>query len=241
MNYNMNKSLVECYKFRQPNSSEWWADITINCSNNSGTITIASDYGNWQQSWNATGMSFKEFLIKLSMDYTAGKFGCNKALDMPLTIKTFSEYLEDYKSDFDKDGYKSVLKEIDSLHRVHPAEFINFIKSECPGIMKLYEQMPDIQTDVDPLFQKFWMNVWPHFVQTLKLEIELDQAQESKHDLTSKEKLIEIAKKYERLEKEVEACYIHPDGTVITQEECEEKGIDLVKIGEIAAIHFGYL
>ena len=47
------KSTVEVYKIR---SNEFaWADITIDASGNKGRISIASDYGSWQNYWGACG------------------------------------------------------------------------------------------------------------------------------------------------------------------------------------------
>ena len=72
--YTVTKSTCEVYKLRHE-CGMYWADITLDCASKSGRIQIASDYGSWQNFWSCCGCSFKEFLTRLDMQYTAGKFG----------------------------------------------------------------------------------------------------------------------------------------------------------------------
>ncbi len=82
--YKITKSTCEVYKLRHE-CGMYWADITLDCGEKSGRIQIASDYGTWQNYWGCCGCSFKEFLTRLDVEYTAGKFRARNAEDREIT------------------------------------------------------------------------------------------------------------------------------------------------------------
>ncbi len=96
--YTFTKTIVECYKFRNPAGG--YADITIDAIGTTGRISIASDWGDYQYYWSACGKPFKEFLSQLGIDYLAGKFGANKFFDLDTTIRLYKEQVrENFRKD----------------------------------------------------------------------------------------------------------------------------------------------
>ena len=101
--YSINKTQCEVYKLRHE-CGMYWADITVDSGEKSGRIQIASDYGSWQNYWSCCGCSFKEFLTKLDMQYTAGKFGAERNGETTPQFKLFwneawAAFIEQIKSE----------------------------------------------------------------------------------------------------------------------------------------------
>ena len=172
------KSTVICYKIRFKESS-LWADITIDENDKAGRLQIASDFGDWQYYWGSCGESFKKFLIGLDIHYTAGKFGADRWFDLDKTIALLKSQVEEYLS---YEGYLSktnlkTLKEKLSAeikileHEVScKDEFIHKMW-DSEELIKMFDSSPDIITGIEPLFQRFWDEIWSVFVQELKKEI----------------------------------------------------------------------
>jgi hypothetical protein len=168
--FTIEKKTVECYKMRS--KSGIWADITIDASENTGRIQIASDYGSWQYYWGACGCAFKEFLCGLDKHYVAGKFGASKWFD---STKTVAEYRAVIKENI-KDGYISKKKGIDALAELQcleesscKEEFCSNL-NDCSEIMRLYDHCPSLIYGIDPAFENFWNNTWISFVDYLKVK-----------------------------------------------------------------------
>lgn len=159
------KSQVEVYKIR---SNEFaWADITIDASGNKGRISIASDYGSWQNYWGACGESFKQFLQGLNIDYAANKFGADRWFDLDGTIKYLEERIQDYSTGDDKEG---LLNELNDLKDTSgKEEFIHVIQN-CDSIMEMEDHMPDLNYSIEPSFKSFWNELWPELLREFKKE-----------------------------------------------------------------------
>lgn len=166
------KSTCELYKLRGlPHSG--WADITIDAADHHGRIQIASDWGNWSYFWSACGGPFKEFLPHISIDYTAGKFGADSWFDAEATVKTFKQYVvqNQRSGEISKETSKAITSELqwlDGLSRRD--EFCAALERDCTELMRMYEYMPDMQTDIHPMFRNFWRDCWPVFLAELASE-----------------------------------------------------------------------
>ena len=159
------KSTVEVYKIR---SNEFaWADITIDASGNKGRISIASDYGSWQNYWGACGESFKQFLQGLNIDYAANKFGADRWFDLNGTIKYLEERIEDYATGDDNEGLLNELKDLKDTSGKE--EFIHVIQN-CDSIMEMEDHMPDLNYSIEPSFKRFWNELWPELLREFKKE-----------------------------------------------------------------------
>ena len=172
------KSTVICYKIRFKESS-LWADITIDEGEKSGRLQIASDYGDWQYYWGFCGESFKKFLIGLNIHYIAGKFGANQWFDLDKTIALLESQVEEYlsyKSYLTKTSRETLKKELNAeiktlKHEVScKDEFIHKMW-DSEELMKIFDNVPDIVINIEPLFQRFWNEIWSIFVEELKKEI----------------------------------------------------------------------
>lgn len=170
--FSIKKSTVECYKIRH-SSGMYWADITIDSKENTGRISIASDYGSWQNYWNACGEPFKKFLIGLNMDYVAGKFGCSKWFNSKKTIEEFrASIIENIDNgDLSKEDGKEAFEELQLLEATTNHDEFYRILEDCNHIMKLYDYMPSFVYEIEPLFKNFWELIWPEFVKEIKHEL----------------------------------------------------------------------
>lgn len=174
MNYTITKSSIECYKLRTE-SGMYWADITIDSKDNTGRIQIASDFGSWQNYWNACGCPFKEFLTKLDIHYFAGKVGASKWFDFDKTILQYKEYvLHERRNEFiEAEAARKMFDEIKLLDENGESGFQQTMFNDCPTLMNQFDGCPDTHTDINPHFRKFWEMVWGVFVKELKSEFEL--------------------------------------------------------------------
>ena len=120
-NYTITKSNIELYKFRKENGDEW-ADITIDENGTTGRISIASNWGSWQNYWDFCGRSFKEFLTKLNCEYdceyVANKFGVGRCFDLEKTINFYkNNIIEARRIDrIDENKARTLFDSIKSIH-----------------------------------------------------------------------------------------------------------------------------
>lgn len=170
--YTITKSRVEIYKIRHATGG-CWADIVLDCGENSGRIQVASDFGDWQYYWGACGEDFKTFLIGLDMDYVAGKTGNDQYFK---AFETLATYRRDIDSDLEAGAIDSDLAEclrdqVDSLEKTTDEnEFCLELRDNCPVLLAYYDYMPTIERGVSPQFERFWTLIWSVFVECLKEE-----------------------------------------------------------------------
>jgi hypothetical protein len=173
-NFTIKKTTVECYKIRHP-KKDYWADITIDTDGGKqGRVQIASDFGAWQYFWGAAGPSFKQFLISLNIDYVASKFGADGWFDLDKTVAGFKEVINE--CGFSDDDRAKALEEVKMLYDNSSCkeECVQLLVNDCPKIMEVYDGMPDIATNINPSFRRFWNELWPVFVNELKNESLVD-------------------------------------------------------------------
>lgn len=166
-NFTITKTTVECYKVR---GNDTWADITVDAKENTGRIGIASDFGDWQYYWGACGKSFKEFLIGLDVNYAAGKFGEDRWFDLEKTICSLENTLKECVEN--KDEMLIVKEELKYLGESSCKDEFVHKMWDSPKIMALSEGCPNISTSINPIFQRFWDELWKEFVEELKKELE---------------------------------------------------------------------
>ena len=154
------KQVVECYKIRGEEFS--WADITIDAKHNTGRISIASDYGNWQNFWGACGCSFNEFLAGIDIHYAANKFGAGNWFDLEKTIKGLKERIND--SSVGEKYKKEIFEELEELSNSSGKEEFIHIVQNCDKIMEFENHCPDMINSIEPGFKRFWEEIWQFFI-----------------------------------------------------------------------------
>lgn len=168
----LTKKQIESYQIRFEDSF-YWADINIDCDENSGRIQIASDFGDWQYYFGSCGKSFKNFLIGLDIDYLARKFGVDSVLDMDATVFNLRNKIVKYTQYENKESKTDLLEELQNLHdSSSESEFMCKLWNS-DEILKMEYNSPDVVRTIDPTFKRFWNNIWNPFV--LELEKELKQ------------------------------------------------------------------
>lgn len=170
MNVSIEKALVECYRIRFTGEFDW-ADITLDAGLNghSGRIQIASDYGSWENYWGACGSSFKQFLISLNIEYAAGKFGAGRWFDHDKTIEKLREAIENCD---ESDEVKEQMNlDLDNLEGCEDEGQFEALAYSSPVLHKLWDTGPEIVTDINPSFKRFWEKIWLCFVEKLKKEV----------------------------------------------------------------------
>lgn len=165
------KTTVECYKIR--GSRGLWADITIDVNNEGGRIQIASDFGDWQNYWGSCGEQFKDFLIDLNIEYASGKFGADKWFDLEKTISCMARIISDCADN--KEQKAELFNELKELKDCSGKEEFISVVQNCDKIMELNNYCPDMCYSIDPRFQRFWNELWPQFVNTLKEEVKYEK------------------------------------------------------------------
>jgi hypothetical protein len=158
------KSTVELYKIR-PATGFAWADITIDAHERGGRISIASDYGNWQNYWGAAGCDFKSFLGQINQHYAAGKFGAERWIDVDKSLKGFRKMVAEYKKSgaLPKDEAAEIRAELDELRHEsadsisraieHSRKLFNFLYTNAGEV--------DFEYEPNPHFARFWKEIWP--------------------------------------------------------------------------------
>lgn len=167
--------MVEKYTIRH-STGKYWADIVLDCRENSGRIQVASDFGDWQCFFGACGEDFKKFLIGLDLHYLAGKTGNDQCFDLKNTLVA---YRRDIDSDLkegaiDADFAACLRDQVESLETVFDEnEFFLKFRGDCTDLLAYYDCFPTIERSISPQFKTFWTNIWSVFVEHLKEEINL--------------------------------------------------------------------
>ena len=166
------KTTVECYKIRHATRG-WWADITIDVTGEkSGGISISSDFGNYANYWNACGKGFKMFLIGLTIDYAANKFGADRYFDLEKTLTSYKiDVLRNRRCE-DIDAKKACLiwDEISELEDCSSLSEFQVTMYGQRNLMWMYDHCPDVSYIINPQFKMFWDTIWPVFIAELEKE-----------------------------------------------------------------------
>jgi hypothetical protein len=170
--FTITKSTVECYKIRHE-SAMYWADITIDANGTTGRIQIASDYGSWQNYWGACGKSFKEFLCGLDKHYVAGKFGAGQWFDLEKTIRHFKRNILEYRrgEELSAEKARQIWDELKQNFDSNLSGFLQQLENNCEYTMNHFDWSPDLIYGIDPSFEKFWNELWPVFINTIREEL----------------------------------------------------------------------
>ena len=168
-----NKKNVEKYEIRIPETSSYWADIIVDDYGGEkyGRIYIISDYDSsgWSYFWSGCGVPFKQFLTQLDIEYTAGKFGQNKHFDLEKTLLAMEQDIDNAGlTPEEKHRCQSEIRELKNSSSND--EFIQLFY-ECAIDYKALVGYPTVCTGITPLFKRFWEEVWPVFIETIKAEI----------------------------------------------------------------------
>lgn len=184
---NITKSSGLVYKIRDTDGCLGWADITINESffdhpespQNPFRIHIASDWGNWTFFWSHPGKCWRSFLINISIDYAADKFGADSVYDHESTRKIhLNKLIEDRREYYaDKiqvreayDAVNTIFNDCDNesvvLERLLNSEW-HTLYGEC------WHDVHETIKDLDPRFISFWNGCWHYFIDNLKKEIDI--------------------------------------------------------------------
>lgn len=161
-----------------------------------GELLINSTFGSWSNYWNAPGIPFKQFLVGLDFDYLMGKL-LGRHVEEHDGLGTF-RYLKERmlemrrKGRIDKDGAAWLWREMNDRHESLEGSVESFVGA-CGDILKeakeswstkhtrhamdelselLSESWSHTKTRVTPAAKGFWRDIWPKFIQALKLEIE---------------------------------------------------------------------
>jgi hypothetical protein len=172
------KSTAEVYLF-EGLPHHGWAKFTVQDMGRRGRISIASDYGDWQNGWNACGQGFKQFLCDVGIDYAADKFGADRWFDHDATIKRFREDVLRSRREnaIDKERAKELWKEIGWCEEESAENgFTLILSSECGKLTRYYDHCPDLTYSIHPLFRRFWTEAWSLFKAELQREIAAGQA-----------------------------------------------------------------
>ncbi|MGI4864174.1 MAG: hypothetical protein ACRYFZ_09655 [Janthinobacterium lividum] len=162
--FTVTKSTVELYKIRHA-SGCYWADITIDADGGKGRISIASDYGNWQNYWGAAGPDFKAFLASINQGYAATKFGAEPQIDVDKSLKEFRRMVADYRKDrtIDKEEARDIRAELDELRDESHQTIAQAIQHTDKLYAFLYRHAGEVDFTYEdnPHFARFWKELWP--------------------------------------------------------------------------------
>lgn len=169
---------IQLYELRDIGNGRW-ADIVIQEGENSGRISIASDFGSWQYYWNSCGKPFKQFLIDLrsNMHYVAGKMNADRWFDFDATIKKLKEaVLVSRRNDsIEKEKARLIYNEIKGIEKEYPSskKYFNdlYYKSDY---LSYWNYEFDAETDVEPQFKAFWQKAFLPFLTHLEQETNID-------------------------------------------------------------------
>jgi hypothetical protein len=167
--FGVTKTVAESYGIARNDASGSWANITIDTA---GRLSIQSDYGNWQYYWGAHGGSFKSFLTGLNKQYVADKFGASNCFDIDSTIETLEAVFEEAEKEGEMtpEMVDESETEIKSLRQCSTMEHYCHVWVSCE-IAQAFQDNPDVSYRISPLFERFWDEVWPVFIEELKKEL----------------------------------------------------------------------
>ena len=162
--FSLAKSTVELYKIRHA-SGCYWADITIDANGHTGRISIASDYGSWQNYWGACGSDFKDFLGRLNEDYVANKFDVKEQVDVEATVKLWKSEVINYRrqEDITQEQARDIWDEVEELALYSHNELESEMKASAYLIdfLREWSDTDWIERRTDPRFGRFWKEIWP--------------------------------------------------------------------------------
>jgi hypothetical protein len=169
------KKTIECYNIRQKRDYEGWAKVIIDANGEHGHLVVTSDFGDWQFSWSFCGMPFKEFLTTIAVDYVANKFRTKDYFETEKTTQNYrKDILENRRQGGNKEFSRKLFNEVKSLedHYGYGSRH-NFEigLAQCSNILRFYDSDPPIYETYQPLFLRFWNEIWLPFVTDLKKEI----------------------------------------------------------------------
>ena len=174
----ISKKSVDVYRLRDLGDIGW-ADITIDSDENSGRITIASDWGNWQRYWGSCGMPFKDFLIGLrnNIHYMADKMNADNWFDFDATIVNYKETIlrfrreEQFDAELLRKAYDELKAMKDELCTDKQHFSVLFYNSQY--LNEIFEH-PETIESISPQFQNFWKKAFLPFIEHLQSEIKID-------------------------------------------------------------------
>lgn len=181
------KSTATIYKVRNVDDFGW-ADITIDSGfsddgygseRNHFRISISSDYGNWAYFWSHPGDNWRKFLCEVSIDYVAGKFGCDTWFDIDKTVEALkSRIVADCRENRKvthaaRDAFEAIDAAASDFYRNRTAFEQQLIESVWVDYWRgyWYDNLSVIES-ISPQFKAFWQGPWQHFISELKKEIE---------------------------------------------------------------------
>lgn len=151
-----------------------WADITLKIdSEKAGRISISSSLGSWSNYWSAAGPNFKSFLTELNVEYAADKFNADNWFDLDATIEHYKAMVLQARRQETISGEHARLcwQEIEDVEGCsNEGEFVSEMWTK-KGLMSFFDGTPDLEKKIKPQFERFWKNVWPHFIDCLKTEL----------------------------------------------------------------------
>jgi hypothetical protein len=162
--FSVAKSTVELYKIRHT-SGCYWADITIDAHGRGGRISIASDYGNWQNYWGAAGPNFKSFLGQINEGYAADKFDVKERVDVAASVKSWREDVLKCRrqEDITDDEARELWDEIEGLALYSHSELERELltSSYLIDFLRQHSDSEWLSQEPDPRFGRFWKEIWP--------------------------------------------------------------------------------
>lgn len=173
----LTKSVAEVYLFEGLPACRW-AKFTVQDMGTKGRISIASDFGDWQNGWGSCGVPFKQFLAQLNIEYAADKFGADRWFDADGTTRQFRvDIIERRKSQgYDTSAKKEARHLWDGLKWLSDAitetQFCTALEGDCPDLIRMYDGMPPRYHDIHPSFRRFWKEAWAIFIETIQQEYE---------------------------------------------------------------------
>ena len=177
MNNIVTKEMIELYKVRNK-EKHTWGDISVKFGECSVQLMINSDYGHFAYNWFSTGPNPKEFLCRLSMDYTMNKLtsGDIYIFDMDKNL------LETKKIIIEKRRNNMISKEIAKICYDEMLEFfkesndMNYVMNlitkhkYCDEIFDEWEFIPHF-TKIKSNIINFWNDIWILFIKKIQEEL----------------------------------------------------------------------
>lgn len=181
----------EAYRIRT--AGHEWATIVLfgwQSTGNDGTprecgeILINGGFGQWAYSWGHMGVPFKQFLLKVERGYIAGKFMGSKAykFDGELTVRELRQRLLAWRQcgDLDKEEARQLWDYIEERQVELESSTHDFVgamqQAETELVPSrallrfLQEPWEHLAESLDIQFVGFWREIWPVFLEQLRLE-----------------------------------------------------------------------
>lgn len=118
------KKQTETYKLSYNYGSFGYANFTLDeLGPKSGSLLIQSDYGSYDYQWGSCGVSFKEFLIKISPDYLLSKLGKRNEFNLNNSINGVKREIEEYFKEL-KVHYTDLIRDEDEQEKYEGPEYL---------------------------------------------------------------------------------------------------------------------